>query len=400
MKTYMRFLFVGIMMFSLSACGATKTEEESVEEVTITDDSTDEKGGINNPYALGDSFEVTAYNVVPYSAYTPEGRKSEKPIRFEISNIQVIEQQKYSSYEDGKTVEHDNYYLVAFDLEVLESSVTETTNISLDYLQLHNLNSNGQEGNDSLSSWYARIPDGYIYYDFQSLMPLVGAKWNFAEVIYTKDDGDLTYIVFNYCDEDGEYHDIFVSTEGIWSNTTSSEEKGAEQEKSIGNEMPPEEKKYQTAVAAEEKGYYTIAKNIFGDILEYQDAQEHYNTLDNFLKEYDGVYYGESTQFQNVNVYLYIKDGIVTVQFEGRDKIPDVYELYLYGEDKENDNAPILAFAPSLTELFTLDPSIIYGEGYAYVIQKLNDGTYIVGATEGSNYHTFNGFYEKQSTTD
>lgn len=59
-----------------------------------------------------------------------------------------------------------------------------------------------------------------------------------------------------------------------------------------------------------------------------------------------------------------------------------------------------MAFAPSLTDFFTLDPSTTYGEGYAYVIQKLNDGTYLVAATKGSNYHTFNGFYEKQSTTD
>ena len=67
------------------------------------------------------------------------------------------------------------------------------------------------------------------------------------------------------------------------------------------------------------------------------------------------------------------------------------------GEDKENDNAPILAFAPEETDLFSLNLETEYGDGFA--MQKLEDGIYLVVATEGSDSYSWNGFYEKISDT-
>lgn len=192
------------LVFSLCACsGAGNSEKES---------QASEKGNIKNPYSMSDSFQITAYDIVPYTAYTTDGRQVENPIKFEISNIKLLEQQSYSSYEDGKSASHDNYYLVSFDLEILESSITDTITFNLDYLSIQNLNSNGQIGNSILGE-QGEIPDDYIYFYWQTLMPLEGAKWNFADVIQTESDKDLSYIVFHYCGEDGEYHDIYVSME-------------------------------------------------------------------------------------------------------------------------------------------------------------------------------------------
>lgn len=193
-----------VLILSLCACGGTESGEN---EPQIS-----EKGNIKNPYSMSDSFQLTAYDIVPYTAYTPDGRQVENPIKFEISNIKLLEQRSYSSYENGESVSHDNYYLVSFDLEVLESSTTDTITFNLDYLSIQNLNSNGQIGNSILGD-QAEIPDDYIYFYWQTLMPLEGAKWSFADVIQTESDKELSYIVFHYCGEDGEYHDIYVSME-------------------------------------------------------------------------------------------------------------------------------------------------------------------------------------------
>lgn len=204
MKRVLSLVLALVMCLSLCACGG----ESSVGSTTPAYD----KGSIKNPYSVGDSFEITAYDVVPWTAYTPEGRQVENPIKFEISNIKLLEQQSYSSYKDGKSVSHNNYYLVSFDLEVLDSSITDTITFNLDYLSIHNLNSNGQSGNLILGD-QGKIPNDCIYFDWQTLMPLEGAKWNFADVIHTENEKELSYIVFHYCGEDGEFHDVYVSVE-------------------------------------------------------------------------------------------------------------------------------------------------------------------------------------------
>ena len=205
-------ILTGVLAFaliiSITACGDKATLESNNSGSGTT---SNDKGSVTNPYSLGDSFEVTAYDIVPWTAYTPEGRQVEKPIRFRISNTQLLERQIYSKTEDGKKVEHDNYFLISFDIEILESSVSDTIEIS-DYLSLKNLNTNGQQNNQVLGS-SAKIPDNYMYFHYQYVMPLQGAKWSFADVIITADDKDLAYVMFDYCGDDGEFHNVYIKVD-------------------------------------------------------------------------------------------------------------------------------------------------------------------------------------------
>ena len=57
----------------------------------------------------------------------------------------------------------------------------------------------------------------------------------------------------------------------------------------------------------------------------------------------------------------------------------------------------ILAFAPSRSNLFSIDTNTSYGDGFA--IQKLDDGSYLVAAAQGSTSYSWNGFYYKISDT-
>lgn len=117
--------------------------------------------------------------------------------------------------------------------------------------------------------------------------------------------------------------------------------------------------------------------------------------MKNILKEYDGTYYGESAQYENVNVYLYIKDGKVRAKFKDVEMSSSKYELYSYG--KNENGKEILAFADSRTSLFSLNNDTTYGDRFD--IQKLEDGSYLVAATEGSTSYAWNGFYNKISDT-
>lgn len=153
------------------------------------------------------------------------------------------------------------------------------------------------------------------------------------------------------------------------------------------------EAQYNIARAAEEKGYYTVAYNLYQDILEYEDSKDRSDKIQSLLAEYNGTYYGKSAQEKNTYVYLYVDNGTVRGQFDGRDISPVVYEFYRYG--KNSDGKEILAFAPAITETFAVLGSGEYGDGFA--IQGLGDGSYFVGATEDADTFIYNGFYDKIS---
>lgn len=201
-----------------------------------------------------------------------------------------------------------------------------------------------------------------------------------------QNNADIEYIIIEYRDKNNELHRIYISLDSQLENS--------EQENENDNSSA-ENQKYNTALSAEEKGYYTIALNLFNDISSYSDSKEHYDKMKDILKEYDGTYYGESSQYKNVNVYLYIKDGKVRAKFEGMEMSASKYELYSYGMD-ENGNE-ILAFADARTTLYSLNNDTTYGDGFA--INKLEDGSYLVAATKDSTTYAWNGFYNKISDT-
>ena len=191
----------------------------------------------------------------------------------------------------------------------------------------------------------------------------------------------------------------YKENETIWIQNTiiNNEESKEIKDSTIKSESQSEEEKiYNSANAAKEKGYYTIAKNLYSEVINYKDSKQNYEDMLNLLKEYDGTYYGESTERKNVYYYIYIQNGEVRGQLSNSTSNIDKYELYVYGKDKDT-GTQIMAFSYPQTELFKLLDDITYGDGYA--IQELSDGSYLVAATKGSTYYTFNGFYDKISDT-
>ncbi len=369
-----------LISLSLGACSSESSYSADID-----------KGTISNPYALGDIVEIEAHDQVGI-AYSAIGRQVENPITFEISNLEILEQQIYSYKENGTEVTKDNYYLVTFDIEVIETSVTDAITFDSDYLWLMNVNSNGQLGNGSLSFTSAEYPDDYIYFQWQSVIPTEGALWHFANVIYTENEADLAYIVFEYYNSEGETSYVYFAADDL--NEQESEELIEEVEES--EETDPSEETYQTALAAKEKGYYTFAMNLFSEISDYSDSQEQYDELKDFLSAYNGTYYGQSTKY-GAYYYIWIQDGAVTVQMDPELMETDKTEFELYVCDIIDDTGePVIAFSHPMS-IYSFSTGREYGDGY--VMQLLSDGSWIVAATEGSKYYTFGGFYDKISDT-
>lgn len=153
-----------------------------------------------------------------------------------------------------------------------------------------------------------------------------------------------------------------------------------------------EQSTYEAAIEAKEKGYYKVAETLFESIKGYEDATERYNELKSFLAQYDGTYYGESTKYKNVYVYLYINDGVVKAQFEGQDMSHSTYELYRYGTLPNGE--PFIAFSNAISDRYSADYKCEYSDGVA--IRKQDDGSYFLAPTEGGTLDTWNGFYTKK----
>ena len=126
---------------------------------------------------------------------------------------------------------------------------------------------------------------------------------------------------------------------------------------------------------------------------DYKDSAARCENLLVKLSKYNGTYEGESTEFNGVTVYLYIKDGEVKAQFAGQVLRQSEFEMYLYGQLKTGEE--LLAFALEIGDSYLYSPDREYSEGFA--IQQLSDGSYLVTATEGNEYYTWNGFYYKIS---
>ncbi len=160
-----------------------------------------------------DSFTITAYEIIPWSAYASDGPQVANPITFEISNVQVLERQNYSSttYDNGerREVSRDNYYKIGFDLKIVDSSISDAITLGLEYLFIENINDNDQLGSRVLGS-NAQIDDDSLYFYLQEVLPLNDSSWHFEDVIQTENDGELQYIVFHYVGEDGDAQRVYI----------------------------------------------------------------------------------------------------------------------------------------------------------------------------------------------
>ena len=369
-----------LCILTLAACGGQSDGKESKtpadnQGVAETEQSGD-KGTRSNPYQIGETIVVN-----DFKAYFNNGEKY-TDILF---NLELTVNKAYTVAE-GVAIRKSRY--TGFTT-IPAASITFTLmgnyDNEMDYCDIFRV---GVLDQNMQTDVFTTIED-----DNQKRQDTIYTDTTYTVNILhsfdtkTQTGTEAKYFVLYYTGTDDSTKYIYISAEG--------QETEPADNVAVEPELSAEEKKYQAAVAAEEKGYYTIARNLFGRVLEYKDAQKHYDELNGILQEYTGTYYGESTEYKNVKVYLYVEDGYVTAQFEGQEKSPSKYELYLYGDD---NGTPIVAFAPSRTDLFSLNTNTSYDDAVeSYALHQLEDGSYLVGATTDSTSYTWNGFYEKIS---
>ena len=367
------------MVLSLCACDFEKTSSERETELSNTSQhDSDRKGTRDKPYQIGDTIIINGFK-----AYFDSGQYADVSFDLEL----VIN--KAYSYEEGVAIreskydtftaipaanvtftvtgnyENEMYYPDIFKIGVVDQKMQTNTFDTLD-----------DENQKSMQYIYTNVE-----YTANILCPYENGSKSVTEA---------KYFVIHYRNADNAEEYIYISAKEQKSETNTA----SEEHQDVEN-VPEEEVDYRTARIAEEKGYYTVARKIFENILHYKDAQAHYDKMNSILQTYNGIYYGESTQYKNVRVYLYIEDGYVTAQFEGKEKSLSEYELYLYGDDS---GTPILAFGNGITDLFLLNPDISYDSAIErFAITHLDDGGYLILAAEGSTSYTWNGIYEKIS---
>ena len=373
-------LILIIVTFTLTGCSNSSgsTSDITDSEVENETEEVEEIGTRSNPYHIGDT--ITLENIKPYLSIYDDGKFKDVffDLTLTVDDSYTVEEGisiRESKYDVYTTIPAakitfkltGNYDDVMYANEIFQVSVVDGNMQTDTFIELED------DDQKSYTSIYTETE--YTYNILRS---------------YDKESSTVTvakYYVLNYRDSEGTNRYVYISSADEETVNFSEEESSTDEEASSENT------KYSAAIIAEKRGYYTIAKNLFEEILDYSDSQEHYDNISSVLLEYNGTYYGESTQYTGVNVYLYIDNGIVTAQFEGSEKSPDEYELYLYGETDKGE--AIMAFSPSRTSLFSLNTDLTYGDGFA--IQKLEDGSYLIIATDGSNSYSWNGIYERIS---
>lgn len=370
----------------LSACGGGGNDSIQQEKVTDTqqeDKGTEKsnKGTKENPYTMEDTITITCY---AWEGNRILGGTVIGSNTFELSNFR-IEVGNLSSYNNAEDVK-----VLVFDNKCIETCYEN----GLGWLDTGDIFVDNFFNDNMQTIDFTNITEIYTSIKRQNVVYFKGTTYTEAYAMCKIDNTEIINSDETYNLMRITYYDENLDEQYIYIELDNKSEQEI-YEKQTENISETRNTSYENAIIAEEKGYYTIAMNLFSKTLEYQNSQEHYNKLKDILSEYNGIYYGESTQYKNVNVYLYIENGNVTAQFEGQDKSPDKYELYSYGETE--DNAEILAFAPSRTDLFSINADTSYGDGFA--IQKLDDGSYLVAATQGSTSYSWNGFYKKISDT-
>ena len=395
-------LLIVFMIFSLCSCGnTTKTntatteahstettlQRETASETTLTGNtvqhetltettSENEIGTRSNPYQIGDTIEL---DIKPFFADIDEKYK-------DVSlHLTLTINQSYT-VEEGLAMMSDNSWFNAIPAANVTFKLTgnyEDAMYSGDIFNLSVVDENMQ------TEYYTLETDTQdalfdIYTDAEYTANLFHSY-----DLDTKTGTEAKYYVLQYVDMDNKEQCIYISATSM-----SSEQENEQNVEESEENLSPEEKKYQAALLAEEEGYYTLAKDIFSDILDFQDSQEHYTAIASILSEYNGTYCGESPN--GVPMYLYIEDGKIKKQI-GKEYISEGYDdLWRYGTTE--NGSPLLAFSLSANRDFFIDSHwVSYHDADSWTIQKMDDGSYLVLATEGNISDLWDAFYEKIS---
>ena len=367
-------LLAAFMM--LGGCGNTDSRDSS--DTSKEETSNQDKGTRTNPYQIGDTITLkdmnTIYSMDKYKdaifelvftvdeAYSPQegvAFMNEKYDTFTAVPAAKISFELNGNYDD-KITWSDIFYvsIITEDMEPVRFiNFTDTDDLS------------------GHSDGYTATE--YTYY--------VDTEHDTS----TGETPTSKYLLVEYKDKDNNNHSVYVSLESDKSEAKESDNlEEVTEEKSEADSTP-----YGAAVCAEDIGYLKIAENLYEEAGDEFDARDKYTEIKNELAQYDGTYYGDSTQYEGVKVYIYIQDGLVKAQFETRDISPDEYELYIYGENSDGSN--LMAFSPKRTDLYKINTDTRYGDGFA--IESDGNGGYIIAATEGSTGYAWNGLYEKIS---
>ena len=327
------------------------------------------KGTRDNPYFIGDKIKI--------SDLLDRFDQDTENLTFDL---EIKVNKKISTYDGNEALNSQGYdtytYIPIAEITFKLNGKYDNSIISDNVFKISTVNDNLENGassfvNDKMES-KTEIYTGkeYTYY---------------ATRQYDQDGSnpEIIYLLIEYLTKDYKTKSVYIKLDDNNSKVKN-------------NAATEEEKIYNSANIAKNKGYYTIAKNLYNEVINYKDAKENYEKMINTLKDYNGTYYGESTDRKGVFYNIFIQDGEVRVQLKDSSTNISKYELYSYGKDKNTEN-PILAFSEAKTSLFKVVNDTKYGDGYA--IQKLSDGSYLVAATAGSEYTTFNGFYNKINST-
>lgn len=358
-----RLLWLLALCLILCACGGDNdTEPADVEpEVESVAQEYSPKGSQENPYRVGETIVID--EMYPVSGLSISGI----PFRMELTVVET-----YTS-EEGESLRIKKQIPVAS----LNISITGDYegSLELDHIFYRPLLTTNLE-----KVWPQFFAPDRSRSEIKSLE--VGEKNDFLLTVYQENQDDpirsYPYMIISYCYPDSNtLNDLYIDL------TSSQSTKPAEEVPDLSEEEKA--RYYEAAVAAEEKGYYAVANNIYEDIPGYKDSNVRRMAILNALAPYNGTYYGESQVYENVSVRVCVQDGVVWVSYDEENAPVLSYELFLYAE--EDGAPPVMTFSSALTRFFLDNHNASYTQGFT-LTQEGED--WIVKAVEGNSDQSWN----------
>ena len=345
---------------------------------TSKNTSSKNKGTRENPYKVGES-------VIIKNAYTPDYWEKDAaniPYTIELKINKMLAPGEGLALMERK---YDTFFLIP--IAELTFSVQGDYSDSIAFNHLINLSSVTNE----MEIEGARCTDEECHGLDEFFTNVTYEKY--LAVSYDKNESkNYKYLKIEYYnDAEGlNTESVYVLLEDMKNEDNSESVEKQQQEENTASSN--EESKYNNALAAEEKLQYTYAKRLYSELNGYKDSHEKMNDMIEILSKYNGTYYGESLKFDNVNVYMYVKDGTVRFKFDSSnvDISESIYEIYGAELDESLHEDTVIVGNQRVSDYS--NPS----ENYIWIPQ--DNGTVMIAAwTENSIGNSWNGTYSKIS---
>ena len=354
----------------LSACGNHDNIETTENPPASSVQPESPKGSLENPYMVGESIMI--HEMYPVSGQPA----SQIPFRMQLTVTDVYSPEESASARNGRHI----------PVALLNISVTGEYEgeINLDKFFYRPLLTTEME-----KVWPLFFPAEGNGKEVKSLE--IGREYELILAVYQEDEAipakEYPYLMLSYYYPDSStLNDIYINLIN---------RSNAQPEETITNLSAEEQAQYyQAAVSAQEKGYYAVSKNLYEAIPNHRDANIRLQSVLTTLSPYDGTYYGESLQHEDVSVWLYIKDGTVWATYDVENTPVLEYELFL--DSAQADSTSEITFAPGLTRFFLDNQNAAYTHGFT---MTQNGRLWTVSATEGGSDHSWDSTLEKVSDT-